>query len=134
MKLEIINGLKKLYWIITTNYYKLKKNNRPKKIASNRNCQLCDIVSVHDGNKLLFEVDYRAFATQEIQEPLEHIVKGRTPTKRLKSATETSKRFDKETENVVKMVLKKITYVENVIKRGIMLEHVITNLIFYNTR
>ena len=60
------------------------------------NRQLCDVISVPDGEKLLFEVDGKVFDTQEIQEPLEHIAKGRPPTKRLKSAIETSKRFDKE--------------------------------------
>src|SRR5437867_1716675 len=63
------------------------------------NRQSHDVISIADDDKLLFEVDGRIFATQDIQELLEHVAKGRPPNKRLKSAIETSKRSNKENKN-----------------------------------
>ncbi|RIA86988.1 hypothetical protein C1645_828430 [Glomus cerebriforme] len=50
-------------------------------------------------DKLLFKVDGRIFATQDIQELLKHVAKGRPPNKRLKSAIKINKRFNKENKN-----------------------------------
>ncbi|RIA94017.1 hypothetical protein C1645_818679 [Glomus cerebriforme] len=71
-------------------------------ILKNENYQSHDVISVADDDKLLFKVDGRIFATQDIQKPLEYVTNGRPPNKRLKSAIETSKRSNKENKNDAK--------------------------------
>lgn len=89
--------LKKLLSDYHTELLKIKEEQQAsKRLQAIENRQSHDIISVTDGEKLLFEVDGKVFATQEIQEPLEHIAKGRPPNKRIKSAIETSKRSNKE--------------------------------------
>ena len=97
IELDDYQRLKKLLSDYHTELLQIKEQQQvSRRLRAIENRQSHDAISVVDGDKLLFEVDGNVFATQDIQEPLEHIAKGRPPNKRLKSAIETSKRSNKE--------------------------------------